>query len=268
MAMINAFLARWAGGFHEVEDNTSITAHGRKEAFLQLGDVQSKAEVEIICRALFVAMADPQIATTLAIDPTGIGDVPYANFRKGDYITAPAYEGGTASQRVRALTVTESDNGNVIFVPELRHIVQEQAELTQRWLKRLANGALGGASNAPSPAQGGGGGSGLTPINQVELPPFSYPGPVLADVSGHYRPIKATRLVRIAASLRVAGSTTTTVALLIDGTSVETLSLAAGDQYETKSIQRDVTTGSVIQVQTTAAGTDAEDLTVQIVTSG
>lgn len=268
MALINVFLVRWADGFHFVKDETSITEHGRREAFISLGDVQSIAEAETICRSLFTAMADPQIATTLAIDPTGSGDVPYTDFRKGDYITAPAYEGGTASQRVRALTTSVDENGNVIHVPELRHVVEEEAERTQRWLKRLANGALGGASNAPSPTTGGGGAPTLTPIIQTELPPFSYPGPVALDVSGHYRPVKATRMVRWQASLRVAGTSTTTVSLLVNGVSVDTISLAAGDQYETEPITVDLSIGSVVQVQTTAVGPGAEDLVVQVITSG
>lgn len=268
MALINAFLVRWADGFHEVEDAASIAEHGRKEGFLSLGDVQSTKEADAICAALFESMAGPQVATTMAIDPTGVDDMPYTHFRKGDSITAPAYEGGTASQRVRALTTTEDENGRVIFVPELRAVVQEEAERIQRWLKRLANGALGGTTNAPSPASTGGGTEGFSPIPQVELPPFSMAGGVYADLSGVYRPIKATKLTRLAASLRVAGSTTTTVALLINGSSEETLSLVAGDTYEYKSIEIDVSVGTAIQVQTTAAGTGAEDLVVQILTSG
>jgi len=268
MALINAFLVRWADGFHEVEDAASIAEHGRKEAFLSLGDVQSTAEADAICAALFEAMANPQVSTTLAIDPTGVGDMPYTHFRKGDSITAPAFEGGTASQRVRALTTSVDDNGNVIFVPELRAVVQEEAERIQRWLKRLANGALGGTTNAPSPTTGGGGGAGFAPLIQAELPPFSLPGVLSLDISGVYRPIKATKLIRIAASLRVAGSTTTTVVLLINGTSEETISLAASDTYEYKSIEVDVSVGTAIQVQTTAVGTGAEDLVVQILTSG
>lgn len=268
MALINAFLVRWADGFHEVEDAASIAEHGRKEGFISLADVQSTKEAEAVCAALFASMAGPQIATTMAIDPTGVDDVPYTHFRKGDSISAPAYEGGVTSQRVRALTTTETENGRVLFVPELRAVVQEEAERIQRWLKRMANGAVGGTTSAPSPTTGGGVTDGFSPIPQVELPPFSYAGPIGLDLSGVYRPIKATKLTRLAASLRVAGSTTTTIALLINGSSEETISLVASDTYEYIPIDIDVTVGTAIQVQTTAAGTGAEDLVVQILTSG
>jgi len=268
MALINAFLVRWADGFHEVEDAASIATHGRKEGFLSLGDVQSTAEADAICAALFESMAKPQIATTMAIDPTGVDDVPYTHFRKGDSITAPAYEGGTSSQRVRALTTTEDENGRVIFVPELRAVVQEEAERIQRWLKRLANGALGGTTNAPSPASTGGGVAGFSPIGQVELPPFTYPGPLVTDISGHYRPAKGTNLTRMSMSLRVPGSTTTTVDLIINGAVVHTMSLPASSGYDYESLEIDVTANSAIQVQTTVAGTGAEDLVVQLLGSG
>lgn len=270
MGIVNALLVRWADGYHEVIQQDSIDEHGRKEGFLQLGALQSTEEVETVCASLFDYMANPQISTVLAVDPTGNGDTPGIHFVKGDYITAPAEEGGTASQRVRSLTTTEDDNGNPIFVPELRSAVEEEVERLNRWLKRLANGALGGSTNTPSPAPTGGGSPGIEPVRFEELPPFSYPGPVDLDISGHYRPITGTRIVRWSASLRVAGTTSTTVALIINGTTQDTITLGGGgtgvSDYEAESFEIDVSTGTVIQVQVTSAGTAAEDLVIQIIT--
>lgn len=266
MGIVNALLVRWSDGYHEVVEQDSIDEHGRKEGFLQLGALQSTEEVETVCAALFEAMANPQISTVLAVDPTGNGDTPGIHFVKGDYIVAPAEEGGTASQRVRALTTTEDENGNPIFVPELRSAIEEETDRLNRWLKRLANGALGGSTNTPSPAPTGGGAPGIEPVRFAELPPFSYPGPVALDLSGEYRPITATRVVRWWISLRVAGSTTTSVALLVNGVAVDTLSLASGDRYESTSFEVDLSVGSTVQAQITQAGTSAEDLVVQIVT--
>lgn len=270
MAIVNALLCRWANGYHEVVDAASVAAHGRKEGFLQVGALQSEEEVETVCAALFEKMADPQISTVLAVDPTGSGDTPGIHFVKGDYITAPAYEGGSSSQRVRALTTTEDENGNPIFVPELRNAVEEEVDRLNRWLKRLANGALGGSTDTPSPAQTGGGVAGLEPIRFAELPPFSFPGPIAVDASGHYRPISATRIVRWSASLAVAGTSTTTVALVINGTTETTITLGGGGtgvaDYEPQAFEIDVSTGTIVQVTVTSAGTDAEDLLVQIIT--
>lgn len=270
MAIVNALLCRWAHGYHEVVDQDSIDEHGRKEGFLQVGVLQSEEEVETVCAALFARMANPQISTVLAVDPTGNGDTPGIHFVKGDYITAPAAEGGTASQRVRALTTTEDENGNPLFVPELRSAIEEEADRLNRWLKRLANGALGGSTDTPSPAQTGGGTPGLEPVRFAELPPFSYPGPIAEDISGHYRPIAGTRIYRWSASLRVAGSSTTTVALVINGSAVDSITLGGeglgSAAYEATAFEVDVSVGSVIQVQITDAGVDAEDLLVQIIT--
>lgn len=270
MPVVNALLVRWADGYHEVTDDDSITARGRKEGFLQLGALQSTEEVETVCAALFEYMANPQISTVLAIDPTGSGDTPGIHFVKGDYITAPAEEGGTSSQRVRSITWTEDENGNVIPALELRTAIEEEIDNVNRWLKRLANGALGGVTNTPSPAGGSGGAGGIEPIRFAELPPFSFPGPISTDLSGHYRPVTATRIVRWSASLRVAGTSTTTVALLVNGSTQDTITLGGGgtgvSDYEATAFEIDVSTASVVQVQVTSAGTDAEDLLVQIVT--
>lgn len=270
MTLVNALLVRWSDGFHEVIDQDSIDALGRKEGFIQLGSLQSTEEVETVCAALFRYMANPQISTVLAIDPTGNGDTPGIHFVKGDYITAPAAEGGTASQRVRALTTTTDENGNPIFVPELRSAVEVEVDRLNRWLKRLANGALGGSTDTPSPATTGGGAPGIVPVRFAELPPFSLPGPVVVDISGHYRPVVATRIVRWSASLRVSGTTATTVALLLNGTSVDSITLG-GDgtgvaAYEAVSFEADISTGTVVQIQVTSAGAEAEDALVQIIT--
>ena len=270
MGVVNALLCRWSGGYHEVINQDSIDEHGRKEGFLQLGALQSESAVETVCEALFEHMANPQISTVLAIDPTGNGDTPGIHFVKGDYIVAPAEEGGTASQRVRSITTTTDENGNPIFVPELRTAVEEEVERLNRWLKRLANGALGGSTNTPSPTQGGAGAPGVEPVRFAELPPFSLPGAVVTDISGHYRPITATRIYRWSASLRIAGTTSTTVALLVNGSTVDTITLGGGGTgvaaYESASFEVDVSVGSVIQIQTTTAGASAEDLLVQIIT--
>jgi len=267
VAISNALLVRFGDGYHEVIDQDSINAHGRKEGFLQLGAAQTEEDVDRICEALFERLGWAQVATTMAIDPTLAGDVPNIDFRKGDYLPAPDETGGTSSQRVRAVTTTvEPETGKLIHVIELRDAIEEETERLERWLKRLANGALGGTTNQPSPAVGGTGGGQLESISFGELPPFSFPGPISTDLSGHYRPIAATRIVRWSASLRVAGSTSTTVALKINGSTVDTITLGAADQYESENFAVDVSTGTIVQVEVTAAGTDAEDLLVQIIT--
>jgi len=270
MAITNALLIRWANGYVEAVDQASIDEHGRKEGFLQLGNVQSEETAERLAEALFAKLAQPQVATTLAIRPTGSGDEPWLDVFVADFLTAPDDEGGTSSQRMLALTTSADDEGNPIHVPELRSRVEGEADRVHRWLKRLANGALGGVTSQPAPAQSGIGTPQLVPVRWSELPPFSYPGPITEDTSGPYRPVSSTRVIRLAAGLAVAGTTATTVALLVNGSSVATLEVGGeglGQQaYDYTSVEVDLSTGSIVQVQIVTAGIGAEDLVVQLST--
>jgi len=270
VALVNALLVRWAGGYHEVTDAASIAQHKRKEGFLQLGAVQSVEQVETICEALFAYMAQVQVATTMAVHPTGSGDVPGQDWDEGDWITAPAAEGGTASQRVLALTTSADEEGNPVFVPELRGVREQESDEINRWLKRLANGALGGVTNTASPATSSRGSGQFTPMVWGQFPPFSYPGPLAADTSGIVYPISSTRIVRWQASMRVSGTSETTVRLLVDGATVDTITFGGNgtgqSDFAYSSVAVDVTTGSAVQVQLVTPGTDAEDLVVQLLT--
>jgi hypothetical protein len=272
MALTNALLVRWANGFTEVTDAASIAEHGRKEGFLALGNVQSEETAERICEALFAKLAQPQVATTMAILPTGVGDQPWLDWFVADFLNAPDDEAGVSSQRVRALTTSADDEGNPIHVPELRDQVEDESERVHRWLKRLANGALGGATHQPAPAQAGIGIPQLVPVRWSELPPFSYPGPIATDESGLYYPVSSTRIIRLGASLRVAGTTETTVELWINGVVATggTLTFGGGglgvSARDYTTVEVDISTGSAVQVKCTGAGTGAEDLLVQLST--
>lgn len=270
MAITNALLVRWVNGFTEVVDQPSIDEHGRKEGFLSLGNVQSEATAERVCAALFERMAQPRISTTMAILPTGLGDEPWLDWFVADLINAPDDEAGVSSQRVMSLTTTADEEGNPVHVPQLRDRIEDESERIQRWLKRLANGAMGGVTNQPAPAQSGIGTPQLVPVRWSELPPFTLSGLVYEDTSGPYRPVSSTRIIRLSAGLAVAGTTATTVALLVNGVSVATLTVGGeglGQQaYDYTSVEVDISTGSVVQVSCTVPGAGAEDLVVQLST--
>lgn len=119
MRVTNALLVRWSAGYITVTDAPSIAAHGRHEDFLSAGDAQSTDEAERLALGLLSRWAWPSDDITIAIEPTGTDDVPYADFVTGDTVVAPGSTGTPQTWRVKGITVAEDEEGNAIFVPEL-----------------------------------------------------------------------------------------------------------------------------------------------------
>lgn len=152
MAVATALLVRWVDGYLNVNDAGGVAAWGRKEGFLTLGNVPSAEEVARIAAAVLASQAAPRVATAMGIEPeTGGGSEAYVDFVVGDTVTAPDEGGGTSVQRVVSLTVAEDENGEITVAPELNSSFQVQDEVLNRWLKRLINGTLKGASASASP---------------------------------------------------------------------------------------------------------------------
>lgn len=97
------------------------------------------------------------------------------------------------------------------------------------------------------------------------IPPFSLPGVPFVSTSGRWYPESTITVVRLFASLAVAGSTATTVALYRNGVSVATVTLGAGDLAEGVALSSTFTGPETdwMQVGVTAVGAGASDLTVQ-----
>lgn len=158
MAVVTVMLVRWFGGYKEAVDAAGVSAWGRKEGFLQLGNVTEEDEVDRIVAAVFGFQSAPRVATTIGIEPRGVDpdgvdhhDEPYVDFDLGDTITAPDENGATSAQRVMSLTVVEDDNGDASFATELKNTFQVQSELFDRQLKKLLNGSMQGASVSAAP---------------------------------------------------------------------------------------------------------------------
>lgn len=256
--IVNSMLIKWTGGWRTLSRSSSIAVHGRKEGFLRLGNVTEVSEVDRIVTALFNRLAGPVVSTTATIEPSGTGDEPYIDFAVADSITAPDETGVPTSYRVRAMTVTEDNEGNPIFVPELRDVLEERDDAVQRWLARMTDGALGGrtASASPTPEQ-------LPEPHgppMLELPPFSLAGTVIVSESGRYYPPSLLRLVRLQAALGVAGTTSTTVVVKRNGTVVATLVVPAGSTQAHMELSIAVPTSSYLTMGVTVAGTGARNL--------
>lgn len=170
---VNVVLVRWDGGWQEVRDEASIAAHGRHEALLSLGAIGSPDEVDRVARRQLAVFANPRMAIAADHAPHGRGDRPFFDYNVGDTITVPDYGGGTISQRVRAISGAEDDNGEITYSPELGDLILEAQERELLTIKKMADGTLEGESpvatprtmfinennfgTAPMPSSGGGG---------------------------------------------------------------------------------------------------------------
>lgn len=207
MALVNALLVRWAGGYHVVEDAASIAAFDRREGFLSLGAAQSVEEVERAGAAVLAQWGSPAVTTTAGIEPIGDGDQPFEDFGVADWITVPDEAGIPTSIRVRSLSVSEDPEGNPVFAQELGSVRQEHELRLARWLQRMSDGTIGGQSLAASPPSASAGGSPQkVDPERPKLPPFSFGGGLFVDESGRWPSDVDYRLVRVVFTLTVAST--------------------------------------------------------------
>jgi hypothetical protein len=146
----NTLLIQAPTGFQERSHATSIGRYSRREAFLAATNAQDLDQITRTADATFRSHALPQDAIAITISDFD-AHRPYVDFDLGDYVLSPGPDGALTKYRVRALTVSEDEVGNPIFIPELNTLIKELEERFQRWLKRIGDGTLGGdAANLSS----------------------------------------------------------------------------------------------------------------------
>jgi hypothetical protein len=148
----NVLLVRWKGGWHEVVETQSVNTYFRQEAFLSLGALQDIHEVNRVASLQLSVVAWPRDAIAVDHDPIDRNDRPYRAYNVGDTIIVPRFGTGTYAQRVRALTGSEDDEGNVTYAPELGDLLLEEGERTLQAVKKMIDGTLGGESPVAQPA--------------------------------------------------------------------------------------------------------------------
>lgn len=263
MALVNAVLAQWARGLVWVTDGPSIAQWVRHEGYLAVGAAQSEADAVRMAQAYLATRAQPTVTTTVGLEPRGLGDEPGVDFGTGDYLGAPDEADATVQQRVAALTLSDDPDvvGGVVEVPELRSLQVEQDAATQLWLKRMANGALGGTSRSASPSPAA---KPPEPSATKEVPPFSL-ATVAVSVSQRWVPPIAMRISRLVATLSTVGAGPTTVVVRKNGVAVPGASFTWEGVPGTQGLRVaiDVTPADYLETQVTAAGVGAQNLIVQ-----
>lgn len=153
MPLANRLLIRWGGGYTYREDGGSVAAVGAKEAFLSLADVQSVDEMDRIADASIARFAAEQVAYQLTVKSVA-GKVPLVDYGIGDTVTLPAIAGGSTTARVSGMVVTEDDEGNPFYAPEVGAQLLDPVERIDRAVSRMAPGTLGGRSESATPIIG------------------------------------------------------------------------------------------------------------------
>jgi hypothetical protein len=148
---INALLVRWHGGWHEVTDPSSIARYGRRGGMLGLGAAQTIAEVEAIGRQQLAIYADVREVISVDLVPADESDRPYPAFLVGDTVTVPNVDGDPTVERVMALTVSQDDDGQVTYAPELHDLILSAQERYEQALKKMEDGTMSGTSQVASP---------------------------------------------------------------------------------------------------------------------
>lgn len=170
----NRLLVRWSFGWYEVTDTTGFTpdmfvdpglptsgifndelwidAPVIQEAMLSLGASQDMAGMLMLARGQLDIFANPRTEIGADLAPVDETDTPYLAFRVGDKVTVPDIDGNPVVERVRALTVTEDENGEPSFAPELKDVLLTDQERWQANLTKMANGTVSGQSKVATPA--------------------------------------------------------------------------------------------------------------------
>jgi hypothetical protein len=147
----NALLIRYFKGWAERTDTTSIASYGRKEALLGLGAIQTQTEAYVIADQQLAVYKNIRTAIAADLQPVSTADTPYLAFGVGDTITAPDYDGSAVANRVMSITVTEDEDGNVTYAPEIKDVVLGAQERFAQNVKKMADGTIRGDSKAATP---------------------------------------------------------------------------------------------------------------------
>lgn len=221
----NTSLIVWGDGYLEGQITESEGTYGRLESFLSIPSVTSGPSALWTAAATLQPISEPEDSVTVGIEPTDSGDVPYTDIGIGDTatLTTPSW---SIDMRLSAITVTEDEDGNILWAPEFgtsRELLEQRWE---RWLRRTANGTLDGRSrnatlSSPSVEQSGR----VTVVTHT----FSTAGgvePIAGDRGTPQRPRELTLFYRAEIEADVAGITDDTdVTLLEDDSSRGTVTL-------------------------------------------
>jgi len=140
----NVLMVQWEGGYVVVEDAAAITAYGTRVEDGYSTDAPSEEEAILQGENELLRRAQSQYPAIVAVvEPTSVADCPYEAFETGDYVTVPAFGGGTEVVRVLSIQCTQDDDpqsgtfGYAIWTLELNNKLDVPERKTTRLLQQL-----------------------------------------------------------------------------------------------------------------------------------
>jgi hypothetical protein len=150
----NALLVRTTDGWREVTYPDSMTQFGRREALLDLGSIQEGVEVDRVAGLQLESFGIVRTKIAVDHDPLSVADRPYRSYNVADQIDVPPYPGETADlQRVRTITASEDENGEVTYAPEVGDVVLEEQQRINQAIAKMLAGTLDGESVVAQPTR-------------------------------------------------------------------------------------------------------------------
>lgn len=249
----DCLLMKWEDGYVRVP-----SSGGTRMDYLST-NATTEAEAVTVGTAALLQQNEPSQITT-KIEPTGTGDVPGVDWVLGDTITLVP-PSGSITEVVEEWSLTLTDYLDFEVTVGAVHLPDDVR--LALWLQRMA----GGASAGTAPAALGGTRPVFDSQASLRSVTFSAPDPLATgEATKNDSLTTAANLYALELTLKTAGTSTTTVEIWVNGSSVGSCSLASGEENAVAQIDDVVLwvlPTDVLTVNITAVGTDAAGLTVK-----
>lgn len=181
--MRQVILAKYAYGYVEVASGSGY----RKVNFMDFGKSRSYEAVVAAATAKLTELGIPRETITVSTEPVDAGDDwPGDDFVMGDAVDSYGMDGSLDTYRFVGLHEEADGNGYAVTAPTLNSQADEYTARFKNWLDALNAGTLSGFSSSATPTPDVLAGIPTGPINQIEVPVFTFSGALL---SGRVTPL-------------------------------------------------------------------------------
>lgn len=231
MTLTNVILSRSERGWVESGDLASEVANGRAERSVSFGGIKDLDRIHAVAEQLVAVAGTSYVASIAGYEPAASGDEPYIGFGIYDRVDALDPSGSVEQAVVHGITCTTDTNGHPTWTVEANGLAVVEEQATDRWLRRALPAYAGGTTETATPA--------APPSNVLyrldsaaKKWTASKDGPLeVGALSGLNQWIgKRGHANRFLCTLTTVASSGSTVILFkIDGTTIATVTIPAGD---------------------------------------